>query len=444
MTILSRIRRAFSGEHRAASFPNSGGTLSNPAAWLERLLLGVVDPDDNVAGVEITERNALSIAAVFACVRAIAEDVAKLPLIVYRTSGESDRARVPNHPLYRLLHNTPNPEMTSFDLRSTVTAHALLWGNGYVEIERDGTGRPRALWPMEPDRVAVRRSSVDGSIIYVYADPSDGVRRTLFADDVVHVRGLGYDGLVGYSVVYWARKSLGVTAAAERYGASFFGNSSIPKGVLEHPGKLGETAQANLRKSWERNHGGGPKNANRVGILEEGMKFHALTIPPEDAQFLETRQFQIPEVCRWFRMPPHKVADLTRATFSNIEHSSLEYVGDTLMPWLVRWEQEILRKCFMQSERSLFVEHLTAALLRGDMKSRNESYAIGRQWGWLSANDVRRMENLNAIEGGDVYLSPTNMTNAVTMANQPAAPALLAPPNAPGNTAGDPPANVAG
>lgn len=387
-----------------------GASLSNPPEWLERLLLGGYG--ETTAGVDINEHNALGISTVFACVRAISEDVAKLPLILYRETDGRGKERLRDHPLYPLLRERPNDEMTAFDLRSCITAHALLRGNGYIEIERDGAGRPLALWPLNPDRVEVRRGS-DGGIVYVYRDPDLNVTRTIFADDVVHIRGLGSNGLVGYSVVRFARESLGLTAAAERFGGSFFGNSSMPKGVLEHPGVLGEEAQKNLRSSWESVHRG-PRNYGRIAILEEGMKFHAVTIPPEDAQFLETRQFQVPEICRWFRMPPHKVADLSRATFSNIEHSSIEYASDTLLPWLVRWEQEIKRKCLLRSEQGLFVEHLTAALLRGDLKSRYDAYAIGRQWGWLSPDDIREFENLNPINGagGKVYLVPANMLDA--------------------------------
>jgi len=439
---LSNLSRRFlpsrGAERRATSI--GGGSLSDPPGWLERLLLGNRDVDE--VPVEVNERNALSIPAVFACVRAISEDVAKLPIHVYRQT-ETGKERLRNHPLARLVRDRPNPHMSWFDLASTSTAHALTWGNGYVEIVRDGNGRPSEFWPLEPDRVEVRRSTVKPEeIVYIYDDPALGKRRTIFEVDVLHVKGLGYDGLIGYSVIGWARKSLGLTAAAEKFGSSFFGNSSLPKGVLEHPGVLGEEAQKNLRESWEKIHRG-VGNYGRVAILEEGMKFTALTIPPEDAQFLETRQFQIPEVCRWFRMPPHKVADLTRATFSNIEHSSIEYVGDTLLPWLVRWEQEIRRKCFTGGEGNLFVEFVTAALLRGDLKSRYDAYAIGRQWGWLSPDDVREFENLNPIEGdgGKIYLVPANMTNADVFAKieEPPAEPSTTPP---GGGATKPPAET--
>ncbi len=431
------LSRGGGSERRATSI--GGGSISDPPGWLERLLLGNRDVEE--VPVEINERNALSIPAVFACVRAISEDVAKLPIHVYRQT-ETGKERLRNHPLARLVRDRPNPHMSWFDLAATSTAHALTWGNGYVEIVRDGNGRPSELWPLEPDHVEVRRSTVNPEeIVYIYNDPETGKRRTIFEVDVLHVKGLGYDGLVGYSVIGWARKSLALTAAAEKFGSAFFGNSSLPKGVLEHPGVLGEEAQKNLRESWEKIHRGAG-NYGRVAILEEGMKFNAITIPPEDAQFLETRQFQVPEVCRWFRMPPHKIADLTRATFSNIEHSSIEYVGDTLLPWLVRWEQEIRRKCFTGGEANLYVEFVTAALLRGDLKSRYDAYAIGRQWGWLSPDDVREFENLNPIEsdGGKIYLVPANMTNADVFAKVKEPPAPTTTP--PGGGATKPPAET--
>lgn len=441
MNFFQKIARRVLGVNEGRAIAVTGGSLANPASWLERALLGFTD-EANVTGVTITEATALQISAVFACVRVISEDVAKLPLTLYRSGDGRRRERLPAHPLAKVLER-PNRDMTSFDFRSTLTAHAVCWGNGYAEIVRGGTGRPTELWPMLPDcvRVEMRR---DGTIVYVYANPYTGKTTTFDSSEVLHVKGPGYDGLLGYSIVGLARQSLGLTAAAERYGAAFFGNSSIPKGILEHPGVLGEEGQKNLRKSWEENHGGGPGKANRIGILEEGMKFHSISIPPEDAQFLETREFQIPEVCRWFRMPPHKIADLNKATFSNIEHQALQYVGDTLQPWLVRWEQEVERKLLLGSESSINVEHQTSALLRGDLKSRYEAHAIGRQWGFISANDVREVEGMNPIDedaGGDVYLVPVNMANSEGVVDPPE-PA----PNAPavGNPGADPSASPLG
>ena len=435
MKLPSFMRRLFATEKRATSY--AGGSLANPPSWLERLLLGYSPDDEDSAGVTITESTALQISTVFACVRNIADDVAKLPIRLYRDGEGRGREMLSAHPLARVLAR-PNPEMTAFDFRSTLTSHVVTWGNGYAEIVRLGNGRPAELWPMLPENVQVIRER-SGAIVYVYANPYTGRQVTLPSDDVLHIKGLGYDGLIGYSPISLARRTLAITAAAEKFGASFFGNSSMPKGVLEHPGVIGDEGQKRLRDSWEEMHKG-VRNANKVAILEEGMKFNPITIPPEDAQFLQTRQFQVPEICRWFRMPPHKVADLSRATFSNIEHSAIEYVGDTLIPWLIRWEQEISRKLLMLTETTIVVEHQTSALMRGDLKSRYEAHAIGRQWGWLSPNDVREIEGQNPIDedaGGDVYLVPANMMNSEMIADPPE-PAAPAPPQPPVPGGGSP------
>jgi len=428
MSVIQAIRRVVRGnstrsESRALSVSRTGGgitsTLASVPSWLERLLIGSNVDDGETGGMDISEATQLQISTVFACIRNISDDVAKLPLHVYRMRDRG-RERVRDMPLLRVLAR-PNPDMTAFTFRAVLTAHAIGWGNGYAEIVRLGNGRPAELWPMLPDRVTIQRRA-DGSIIYVYANPYTGRQVTLESDDVLHIMGPSLDGFAGLSIVQYARRSMGISAASERFGASFFGNSSMPRGVLEHPARLNKEASKTLRDSWEEIHKGAA-NANKIAILEEGMKFHAITIPPEDAQFLETRQFQIPEICRWYRMPPHKVADLSKASYSNIEHSNIDYVTDTLFAWLVRWEQEIERKLLMQGEQSLDVEHQTRALLRGDHKARNEAHAVGRQWGWLSANDVRDVEGDPLIpeeKGGDVYLVPANMQNSAKIVDAPA------------------------
>lgn len=369
---------------------------------------------ETATGKKVTVRNSLQVSAVFACQRILAEGVASLPLILYRKL-ERGKARATNHRLFDILHTLPNPELTSYDLWELVTSHTVLWGNGYLEIQRDQGGRVMALWPLRPDRVDVQRGW-DGQLYYVVTigDPLEHnpEMAVLPARNVMHIRGLGYDGVKGLSVVGLARQSIGLAMATEEFGARFFGNGARPGAVLEHPGKLSDMAEKRLRKSWDIQHQG-LENAHRVAILEEGMILHEVGIPPEDAQFLETRKFQVTEIARWFRVPPHMVADLERATFSNIEHLGLEFVIYTLGPWLVRIEQVIGRDLLMPAERKqYFAEHLITALLRGDVKSRYEAYSQGRQNGWLSANDIREMENMNPVEGGDVYLVPLNMVPA--------------------------------
>jgi HK97 family phage portal protein len=380
-------------------------TLANPQSWLVEALGG----GKAASGVTVNENTALKSTAVFACVRILAETVASLPLPVYRRLPGGGKERATDHYLYPLLHDQPNPEMTSFEFRETLMGHLALWGNAYAEIQRNGAGEVVALWPLRPDRMRVSRD--DQGLQYKYTLP-DGTTAVLRQRNIMHIRGLSGDGLVGYSPIRMAREAIGLALATEEFGARFFGQGSRPSGVLEHPGKLSKEAKENLRESWERMHSG-LSGAHRIAILEEGMKWTQIGIPPEDAQFLETRKFQVTEIARIFRIPPHMLADLERATFSNIEHQSIEFVVHTIRPWLVRWEQAFKRDLFLPGEREIyFAEFLVDGLLRGDIESRYRAYATARQWGWMSANDVRELENMNPIPGGDVYLIPLNMVPA--------------------------------
>lgn len=379
---------------------------------------------ETATGKKITVHNAMQYSAVFAAQRILAEDSASLPLILYRRLRPRGKERATDHRLFNILHAIANPEMTAYELRELLVSHTAMWGNGYSEIQRDRGGRIIALWPLRPDRVDVQRGW-DGQLYYQVSigDPleHDPETVTLPARNVMHVRGLGYDGVKGYSVIGLARQSIGLGLATEEFGSRFFGNGARPGAVLEHPAQLSDTAHKRLEKSWNVRHQG-LENAHRLAILEEGMKIHEIGIPPEDAQFLETRKFQVTEIARWFRIPPHMLADLERSTNNNIEHQSLEYVMHTLRPWLVRIEQRIDKDLLTDAERrELFAEHLVDGLLRGDIESRYNAYGQGRQNGWLSANDIREMENMNPVEGGDVYLVPLNMVPADMVSNpQPA------------------------
>lgn len=380
--------------------------LDMPEGWQAR----VWGMGETPAGVDVTPDSSLQYSAVLACVRVLAEDVASLPLILYRRMQPRGKERATAHPLYRLLHDAPNPEMTSLEFRETLMGHLALWGNGYAEKEFDRAGRVMGLWPLRPDKMRVTRAA-GGALSYEYRLP-DGKTQILPAARVMHLRGLGTNGITGYSPIALARNAVGLGLAAEEFGSRFFGNGARPQLVLIHPGQLTPEGQENLRTSWRKQHEGLSK-AHRVAVLEEGITVKEIGIPPEDAQFLQTRRFQAVEIARIYRVPPHKIQDLERATFSNIEHQSIEYVTGTLQPWLVRWEQAIRRDLLMEAEReSFFAEHLIAGLLRGDTISRFQAYAMGRQNGWLSANDIRELENMNPIEGGDVYLSPLNMMPA--------------------------------
>lgn len=375
-------------------------SLANPASWL-------IDwaGAPTKAGTRVSPDTALQYSAVLACVRILAETVASLPLPVYRRLMPRGKQRAPEHPLYRVLHDEANPEMTAFTFRETLQAHLAMWGNAYAEIEYDTDGRVVALWPLLPDRTWPER--VNG--VKVYKTIIAGKGYVLPAWRVFHVVGLGFDGIRGYSPIRLAREAIGLGLAAQEFGARLFSQGARPAGVLTHPGRLSEEAAKRLRVSWEEMYSG-LTGAHRTAILEEGMKWESIGIPPEDAQFLQTRRFQIEEIARIYRIPPHMLGDLERATFSNVEHLSIEFVVHTMRPWFVRWEQCIHQQLFLPQEKDqYFAEFLVDGLLRGDTESRYRAYSIGRQWGWLSPNDIRELENMNPIPGGDVYHVPLNM-----------------------------------
>ena len=359
------------------------------------------------SGKAVNEKTALQTTAVYACVRILAETIASLPFHTYRYTLNGKEKAI-EHPIYYLLHSEPNPEMTSFVFRETLMSHLLLWGNAYAQIIRDGRGRVLGLYPLLPNKVIVNRNQ-HGELVYQYE--KEGQTYFLRSYEVLHIPGLGFDGIIGYSPIAMAKNAVGMAIATEEYGAKFFANGANPGGVLEHPGVVKDPAR--IRESWNAVYQGS-SNAHRVAVLEEGMKFQSIGIPPEQAQFLETRKFQINEIARIFRIPPHMIGDLEKSSFSNIEQQSLEFVMYTLDPWVVRWEQAIQRALFTEKEkRQYFVKFNVDGLLRGDYQSRMNGYAVGRQNGWLSANDIRELENLNRIPedlGGDLYLIHGNMT----------------------------------
>ncbi|RHR03293.1 phage portal protein [Clostridium sp. AF20-17LB] len=369
------------------------------------------------SGKPVNERTAMQTTAVYACVRILAEAIASLPLHVYEYQDDGGKKLVHDHPLYYLLHDEPNPEMTSFVFRETLMSHLLIWGNAYAQIIRDGAGRVLGLYPLLPDKMEVQRDD-KGNIYYVYSRNSD--ENPMFkeygniklkAEDVLHIPGLGFDGLIGYSPIAMAKNAVGMTLACEEYGASFFANGANPGGVLEHPGVLKDPSK--VRESWNSVYRG-VSNAHKIAVLEEGMKYQQIGIPPEEAQFLETRKFQINEIARLYRIPPHMVGDLDKSSFSNIEQQSLEFVKYTLDPWVIRWEQSLQRSLLLPGEKGkYFIKLNVDGLLRGDYQSRMNGYAVGRQNGWFSANDIREMENMNPIpdeEGGNLYLINGAMT----------------------------------
>lgn len=366
------------------------------------------------AGKVVNERSAMQMTAVYACVRILSEAVASLPLHLYERT-DTGASKAVGHPLYALLHDEPNPEMTSFAFRETLMCHLLLWGNAYAQVIRNGRGEVVALYPLMPNRMRVDRDG-DGRIRYEYqrgsGDAPTGrapVAR-LSPADVLHVPGLGFDGLVGYSPIAMARNAIGLALAAEEFGSKLFANGATPGGILEYPGVIKDVDA--VRESWNRGFGGS-QNAGKVAILEDGMKYTPITINPQDAQFLETRKFQIDEIARVFRVPPHMVGDLEKSSFSNIEQQSLEFVKYTLDPWVTRWEQSLNRALLRPQEKgSLFAKFNVEGLLRGDYQSRMQGYSVGIQNGFMSPNDVRELEQMDLIpeeEGGNRYFVNGNM-----------------------------------
>ena len=363
----------------------------------------------SAAGKSVNERSAMQMTAVYACVRILSESIAGLPLHMYQYEEDGSKKKAVEHPLYHLLHDEPNPEMTSFIFRETLMSHLLLWGNAYAQIIRNGKGDIIALYPLMPNRMKVERDT-KGQLYYKYqtmkedAPTMKGAVYQLDPSEVLHVPGLGFDGLVGYSPIAMAKNAIGLAIAAEEYGSKFYANGAAPSGVLEHPNVLKDPAK--VRDSWNAAFGGS-SNAHRVAVLEEGMKYTPISISPNEAQFLETRKFQINEIARIFRVPPHMVGDLEKSSFSNIEQQSLEFVKYTLNPWVCRWEQALQRALLDDDEKGkYFFRFNVEGLLRGDYQSRMNGYATARQNGWMSANDIRELENLDRIPaelGGDLY-----------------------------------------
>ena len=382
----------------------------NPQNWL--LSHGQNAARRVTSGVPVTAETALGLAGYYGAVRAISEDIAKLPVGVFRELKRG-REKLPEHPMAALLRRRANPNMSAMAFRETLTHFALAWGNGVAVIERaDSTGEPVALWPVHPSRVTIRSdpsTSMRGPVRYLVSGNQRDDFGIFEAEDVLHLHGLAWDGVHGYSILQAAAQSVGLGIAAEDFGASFFGNSTQLAGVLEHPGRLSPKSRVLLRDSWADMHAGVYK-AYKPAILEEGMQWKQLGVPPEQAQLLDTRKFQVVEMARWFRMPPHKLQELGRATFKNLEAQNSEYVVDCLMPWIMRWEHEVNAKELQRDgDASVFLRHKVAGLLRGDQVQRSAFYKERFMIGSLSPNEVRAFEDENPVEGGDQYFVPMNM-----------------------------------
>ena len=362
------------------------------------------------AGKMVNERTAMSMTAVYACVRILAESIAALPLHVFRQGPNGSRIRAEEHPLFFLLHDEPNPEMTSFTFRETLMTHLLLWGNAFAQVLRNGKGEVAALYPLMPNKVSVERDE-KGQLFYRYQrsdqEPPtmEGNSVILFPGEILHIPGLGFDGLVGYSPISMTKNAIGLAMAAEEYGSKFFANGAAPAGVLEHPNVVKDVSK--LRDSWNSAFGG-TANAGKIAILEEGLRFHPISMSPQDSQLIETRKYQLDEIARIFRIPPHMVGDLDKSSFNNIEQQGLEFVKYTLDPWVVRWEAALSKALLTREEKRRYeIRFNVDGLLRGDYKSRMEGYAVGINNGFMTPNDARRLENMDLIpeeKGGDNFL----------------------------------------
>jgi HK97 family phage portal protein len=386
------------------------GSGENRNYWWPHLAQAMAG-NANTTGRPVTPATAVGSTAVWAAVRIISESIATLPLRVYeRRNG--GRVIATEHPLYPILHDRPNPRQTAVEYREQQLASLLLWGNAYTWIDRYPSGRPRYLWPIRPDRVTARidvatENDPVPSLVYVVST-HDGGQRVYSADEILHVRGLSSDGLMGLSPIAVHRDAVGLEQAEREFAGRFFGNNGRPGGVLKVAGRLSNDAAVRLKQSWETAHRG-LENAHRVAVLEEGIEWQSMGMPLQDAQFVEQRRFSIEEIARIFRVPLHLMGDLQRATYSNIEHQSIEFVVHTIRPWCVRLEQAYATLLYPSERQALYVEHSVDALLRGDIKSRYDAYAVARQWGWLSVNEIRALENLNSVGvDGDSLIQPLN------------------------------------
>jgi HK97 family phage portal protein len=385
------------------------------------------------AGITVSQDTAMRFGAVFACVRVVAGTLGSLPLKVYKRRKSGGRDEAVDHPLYPVLHDRPNPQMSSLMWREATEANTLLQGKGFGELQYDGAARVRGIWPLKGSLTSPVRD--DKGFRFCTYDTPDGSPREIRAEDMIYLPGLGFDGVTGLSVVSYARQAIALGLAAEKFGAKLFANGVRASGVLMYPGKLNEIGRKNLTDSFDQKHQGAD-NAHKTILLEEGTKYVQTSIPPDDAQFLETRKYQRSEICGWFGVPPHMIGDLERATFSNIEQQDLEFSKHTMRPRLVRWEQELNWKIFRGTD--YFCEFNLDGLLRGDFLSRQMGLEVQRRNGIINRDMWAGLEGMNAVGGavGDLYIVEANMTTPEALQKLALAPAVN--PTGPG-TPTDPP-----
>ena len=373
---------------------------ANPAKWF----MDLFSPQSS-SGQTVTEENAMTHTAVYSCVRIIAETIASLPLNVYREQGDSKEKAKDNY-LYPLLHNKPNNLMTSFTWREVVLTHLLLWGNHYSQLEIDNSGKVVGMWPLKPSRMQVKERN--RRLYYVYY-PDDGDQVVYDQREILHIPGLGFNGRVGKSVINMAKEAIGLGMSAEEFGAKFFSQGAQPGGIVEYPESLSDDAYRRYKQDV-RDEYQGISNSHKIMVLEEGMKYHQTGIPPDDAQFLETRQFQKREIAMIYRVPPHMLGDMeSGASYSSIEQQSISFVVNTIRPWLVRIEQALNDKLISSRNKQNYIKFVVEGLLRGDAESRGNFYNQMFNIGAMSINDIREKEDMNPVDGGDQNFVPLNM-----------------------------------
>jgi HK97 family phage portal protein len=377
------------------------------------------------SGVRVTADNSMACSAYTACIRVISDAVSSLPLHVYERLPNGGKAKAPANPVYRLLHMQPNPWQTAQEFRDWMTGMYLHYGASYAEIRPGARGAVSELWPLHSSRMEAERLE-DGTVRYRYREPNG--RQTVYSQDQIFaLRFTTEDGIRPVPTYQLFRNAIGLAQALEAHGATYFGNGARPGIVLESDNPIPAEASERLREQWERMHRG-PDRAHRTAVLPNGVKAHELSGSNEAAQFLETRQYQVIEICRAFRVPPHMIQDLTRSTYSNIEVQGTEFVQHCLLPHLKRWEAAISRDLIVDDER-YFAEHSVSGLLRGDHASRSAYYVSALQNGWMTINEIRELENLNPIgPEGDKHFVQLNMTTLDKVGEEPAADAMPEPP----------------
>lgn len=371
----------------------------------------------NVAKENVNNQTALTVSTLYACIRNVSEDIAKMPLKIYIKKGQTRIEKI-KHPLVHLLQHQPNPDMTAISFRETMNAQAMGWGNAYAEIQRDISGNVISLWPLRPDRVSMYQTKGSNRCFYRVMS-SDGQFSDIWAEDILHLHGLGFDGITGYNIISYAAQSIGAAIGMEKFAGSYFANGLHQSGNIKHPNNLSKEAQQRLKEQLRAEYGGADK-AHQLLILEEGMEFAPNIIDPKASQMIETRQFSVSEFCRWLRVPPHKVADLSKATFSNIEEQNIDYVQDGLLGWCERWEQALWWKLLTPKEKDAgyYFEHNVEGLLRGNVKARLEAYALMWDRGVYCINDILMKENMNPIPFGDLHFVPMNFITLEKAAQQ--------------------------